>query len=243
MLALVLVWLTAVPEPSLGQSLRALASTRVLVAHQLVGQNVLDGVSVLAYQNAVPLRIDEKPFTGAGILHAWVGPDGSPLGKLRAFVALLEESRGVQVAWVELSYADLNADTDPNALFIAFQSCHDALKIRFPQVRFLIATVGLTTVQRGLQGMLKNKTASGAFGELQNVKRHQFNQLLRARYGGSASLFFDLAAVTSSGCSFERDGKQWPCLLDGLTDDGGHLNALGRKRAGRAFIDAVAAAL
>jgi hypothetical protein len=43
--------------------------------------------------------------------------------------------------------------------------------------------------------------------------------------------------------SFDRDGKQSPCLRHELTDDGGHLNALEGNEAGRAFIDAVAAAL
>ena len=72
------------------------------------------------------------------------------------------------------------------------------------------------------------------------MKRHLFNELLRKQYAGK---LFDLAAIEGARCSFDRDGKQWPCLREELTDDGGHLNALGRKEAGRAFVDAVAAAL
>jgi len=243
-LALVLAALAAAPEPSLAQKLQSLSQARVFVAHQSVGQNVLDGVSVLAHQHGVSLRIEEGrgPLTAAGIVHAPAGKDGAPLAKLADFAALLEggPGAGAQVALLELSYADVTADTDVDALFAAFKQRHHALKLKFPGVKFLVATVGLTTVQRGLQGLVKNRLASGAFGERENVKRHQLNQLLRKQYAGA---LFDLAAVEAGRCTFEREGEQWPCLREELTDDGGHLNALGRKEAGRAFVDAVVGAL
>ena len=230
-LALVLLALCA--APSFGQKLEAVAAARVLVGHQTVGQNVLDGAAALAAQNFVGLKIE----------HALVGKDGAPLTKLVEFAALVDaRGQGIQVALLELSYADVGADTDVEALFSAFKKQHDALKIRFAGTRFVVVTVGLTTVGRGLQGLLKNKLASGAFGERGNVKRHQFNELLRTQYAGNTPVF-DLAAVEAGSCAFEREGKQWPCLREELTDDGGHLNALGRKEAGRAFIDAAFAAL
>lgn len=229
MLPLVLLALASSPEPSIAQKLQALASARVFVAHQSVGQNVLDGASTVAGQHFVRLQI----------AHAPVGRDGAPLTKLTDFAAQLEKGPAPQLAMLELSYADLDADTDVEALFAAFKKQHDALKVRFPETKFLVMTVGLSTVGRGLQGLLKNKMASGAFGERENVKRHQLNGLLRKHYAP----LFDLAAIQSRGCTFEREGKQWPCLRDELTDDGAHLNALGRKEAGRAFIDAVFGAL
>lgn len=231
--------------PSLAEKLQSVSRARVFFAHQSVGQNVLDGVSVLALQSGIRLRIEEgrgaAPVATPGIVHALAGKDGAPLTKLEAFAALLEEGAGAaQLALLELSYADVTANTDIDALFAAFKKVHDALHGKFPATRFLAITVGLSTVGRGLQGMLKNKMASGAFGERENVKRHQLNALLRKQY---APAVFDLAAVQAEPCSFEREGHSWPCLREELTDDGHHLNALGRKEAGRAFVEAVASAL
>jgi hypothetical protein len=229
MLALLLLTFASAPDPTLGDKLEKLAHANVFIAHQRVGQSILDGASAIAAQHFVKLKLD----------HALVGKDGAPLTKLKDFEAQLQAraANPPSVAMLELSYADLTADTDVDALFAAYKQAHDTLKARYPNTRFVIATAGLTSVGRGLQGMLKNKMASGAFGERENVKRHQFNELLRKTYADTR--LFDLAALQSRGCTFTREGKLYPCLREELTDDGGNLNTLGRKEAGRALIDAL----
>lgn len=232
-------------EPALAEQLEALAAARVFFAHQSVGQNVVDGLSVLASRAGVTLRIEEgrgaAPFARPGFIHARAGRDGDPLGKLAAFAALLDEGPGnaAGIALLELSYADFNADTHVPALFAAFQLRHAELQARYPALKLVVVTAGLTTVGRGLQAMVRNRMASGAFGERENVKRHEFNQLLRHTYPGA---LLDLAAVQAGRCTFDRDGKQWPCLREELTDDGAHLNKLGRKEVARALVTALTAA-
>ena len=57
--------------------------------------------------------------------------------------------------------------------------------------------------------------------------------LLREAYEGKEPLF-DIAGIESVGPGGEREsfdvkGKSFPALVPAYTDDGGHLNALGRK--------------
>jgi hypothetical protein len=232
-------------EASLAQKLQALSQTTVFFAHQSVGQNLLDGLRRAAEEAGVALRIEEgrgpSGFTTPGIVHTRVGKNEDPLSKLSDFAALLEEGPGdrAKVALMKLCYVDFNANTQAEALFSAFRQRHAELQARFGQTRLVPVTAPLTTVQRGLKAMLRNRIGTGAYGERENVQRHRFNELLRREYAGA---LFDLAAGESGTSGFEREGKRWPCLRDELTDDGGHLNAQGQRVLVPLFVEAVLAA-
>jgi len=75
---------------------------------------------------------------------------------------------------------------------------------------------------------------------LANQARECFNESLRTTYGGSG-LIFDLSLAESTrpdGSRAElRLGQQSiPMLANEFTDDGGHLNGLGRQRIASAFL-------
>lgn len=192
-----------------------LAAPRVFFAHQDVGQNVVDGVS--AYER------------GALTLEAAPQQKGTLGERLAAFRAETER-RKPDVAVFELGWRDVTADTDVDALFAVLEQGLAGLPV-------LTCTVPLTSVGRGLQAAVKNRLASGAFGERENVKRHLLNQKLRAAH----PRLFDLAKLQAGACTFEREGKTWPCADDALTEDGAKLNAKGRKLAAAAFVAAVKA--
>ncbi len=239
---LVVTGATAMAQPLKAQ-LETVSTKRVLFAHQSVGMNVLAGLEVLAKEEGVSLTV--KEFTpGAplspGLTHFFVGENEHPAGKLEHFAATLEKTPGVELAVLKLCYVDISADTDVTALFAKYQATHDALKAKFPSVEFVHVTAPLTVVQTGLKAFAKRLTGSAPWGARANVKRHQFNELLRKTYGSTR--LFDLAAVESTGadaCTFERDGKTWPCLRSSWTDDGGHLNATGQRAVARAFVEAL----
>lgn len=227
----------------LKSQLETLSTKRVLFAHQSVGMNVLAGLETLAKEEGVTIAVKElkaeTPLT-PGLTHLFVGENEHPLGKLEHFAATLEKTPGVELAVLKLCYVDFAPDTDVTALFAAYQARHDALKTKFPSIEFVHVTAPLTVVQSGLKAFAKKLTGSAPWGARENVKRHQFNELLRKTYG-SARLF-DLAAVESTGadaCTFEREGKTWPCLRASWTDDGGHLNARGQREVARAFVEAL----
>lgn len=232
-------------QSSLENQLQRAAAKRVFFAHQSVGQNVLDGLAALAREGRVPWRIEEKAsLASAGLSHVKVGENGQPAGKLAAFPALLTQGpgQGAELALVKLCYVDFTADTDAAALFGRYQAMVKQVEASAPGVRLVHVTAPLTTVQTGLKGWLKNAVGSGAYGERENVKRHEYNQAMRAAYGGG--LLFDLAQVESGegagACRFTRDGRSYPCLRSELTDDGGHLNAKGQLEAARALLEVLA---
>jgi len=64
-----------------------------------------------------------------------------------------------------------------------------------------------------------------------NVARNRLNEKIRARYEGR---LFDLAAVESrrneaQKATFRFEGKDYDLLYRPFTDDGGHLNSIGRQ--------------
>ncbi len=250
MLRLAVLLLPAVAmAQSTHDQLETLAKKRVLLAHQSVGQNLLDGLTRLAFDEHVALRVvPYKPgaLDGPGVAHALNGTNGQPESKLKGFEALVAQAGELDLAAMKLCYVDFTPETDPEALFAEFKKAHEAVKAKRPGLKVMVVTTPLTTVQRGLKATLKNKLGGGAYGERENVRRHQFNELLRREYQGKEP-FFDLAAVESgsgaAACTFERDGKQWPCLRDELTDDGGHLNANGQRQAAIAWVKALDEAL
>lgn len=236
---------------SLAEELRAVGQQRIFFGHQSVGFDILDGLRDLAREAGVPLRILETApgdaAAGPAFLHARLGENTRPQTKLAAFEAAMEAPWADRptVALVKFCYVDIDADTDVEALFARYASTYERLVARHPGVSWVHVTVPLTVTQAGIKGYLKSLLGRAVPGERENMNRHAFNELLRARYGGKVPLF-DLAAAeatredgTASG--FERDGRTYPSLDAAYTDDGEHLNERGRRHVARALVATLAA--
>lgn len=200
---------------------------RVFFGHQSVGANVLDGVEEVG-----PGRVHFE--------HRLLGTNGDPLSKLAAFeLAVAEVAGRVHLAFFKFCYADFTALTDVDALFAAYQHTLSRLQSAYPRVAFAHVTVPLTVVQGGVTGWVKRHLGLGAWGELENVKRHAFNQRLRDAYRGAP--LFDLALVESTRADGTQEtwrfaGLAAPKLRADFTDDGGHLNQQGRLVVARALL-------
>jgi hypothetical protein len=234
----------------LRQQLEQLSRRRIVFGHQSVGENLLQGLADLSKEAGVPLRVVESAAPDAldqpGLAHQKIGQNEQPETKIAGFTTLLEGGLGsrAEIALYKLCYIDFSPDRDAARLFAEYRAAHQARRARFPTVTFVHVTVPLTVVQRGFTGWLKNTLGSGAWGERENVLRHQFNQLLRAEYQGKEPIF-DLARVESMAqdgaeSSFERGGAKYPALVPAYSDDGQHLNAAGQRRAALALISALA---
>jgi hypothetical protein len=235
---------------SLAEDLRALGEKRVFFGHQSVGFDLLDGLRDLALEAGIPLRIVEGEFPRAlatpGIVHATLGENARPSTKIDAFAAAMGEDGAdrATIAFFKFCYVDFDAGTDVPALFDRYASALERLRARHPTVTFVHVTAPLTTVEGGLRGRLRHWFGGGARGEAENVKRHQFNQLLRERYGGREPVF-DLALAETTwedgrSHGFARNGTTYPALVPAYTDDGGHLNERGRRHVARALAAALA---
>ncbi len=225
-----------------------LAARRVVFGHQSVGVNILDGVRALAAAAQVPLSIrEERAAAGeAGIAHFKVGRNGDPLAKIDDFAAAFTAGgagggRPADVALVKLCYVDISPDTDVIRLADRYGETLDRLGAQFPHTTFVAVTAPLTAVRSGLKVQVKKLLGRPPAGLAANARRHEFNELLRERYGRQGRLF-DLARYESETAEpVQFQGQAVETLDPALTSDGGHLNALGAQRVATRLVKFLAA--
>jgi hypothetical protein len=248
--ALALCPAAAVPagDPALRAELETLSRRRVFFGHQSVGVNVMDGLRALASQQGVELRIAEVStgLPAATFGHAFVGENGRPRTKLHGFARAVDAgaAAGADIALVKFCFVDVKADTDVAALFAEYQATLAQLRARHPGTVFVHVTVPLTTIPGGAAATMKRMMGRAAPELLENVRRDDYNALLRKAYGGKEPLF-DLARVEASrpdgtAETLEWQGRHVPSLVPAFSDDGGHLNAEGQRRAARDLVAVLA---
>lgn len=246
----IVLMVSTVQAATLTEDLKLIAGERVYFGHQSVGANILDGLKELSSTAGVPLRITETPraaaLQGTGVGHVFVPENGHPLKKLASFKAALGEGSQADVAFIKFCYVDITADTDPRALFAEYRKTIDELRAKNPRTTFIHVTLPLTTVQTGPKAWVKRLLGRAPSGTIQNVKREQYNTLLRRTYAGREPIF-DIARVESlapdgTQATVEWDGSVAPAMAAAYTDDGGHLNRVGRLRAAQELVSVVAAA-
>jgi hypothetical protein len=241
----------AMYESTSAIELGKISKERIFFGHQSVGYNILDGLSAAARDKGVSLSIIEGRSPGAAsgpcVLHAAIGANEDPLGKMRDFDAIVRGGVGgwADIALMKLCYVDLRSDTDVAALFAAYKETMAGLARDYPRVAFLHSTVPLTTIESGPKARIKALLGRKLWGQADNAARERYNDLLRAEYGPSGRLF-DLALAESTASGGPRaarlPGGDGRALLQKYTTDGGHLNELGSRRAAEALLATLAAA-
>jgi hypothetical protein len=221
-----------------------LARKRIFFGHQSVGSNIIDGLRTLAGEQPqagfkiVEIAEANTPHEPA-FFHAAIGTNGDPGSKLSAFGEIVRGDTGaaLDIAFFKFCYLDISADTDVARVFAEYQREMTRLREARPNVTFAHVTVPLTAIQTGPAAWIKKRLGRPPGGVLENAKRNRFNLLMCLAYAGSEPLF-DLALLESthpggSRASYIKDGTQHYCLAPEYTDDGGHLNAAGRRMVAR----------
>lgn len=237
-------------DPALRADLERIAQKHIFFGHQSVGVNLLDGVKQLAISAGVPVQIDEVTLASgvkpAAIGHTFIARNGDPFQKIQSFEqAMGPQSTGLNVALMKFCYVDFNSDTDVKALFARYRAAVDALRTKNPGTTFVHVTAPLTVVYGGLKASLKKLFGQAPYGIMENMRREEYNTLLRQTYQGREPIF-DLARVESTApngaaVSVEWKGSVVPVMNSAYTDDGGHLNTVGKLRAARELIALLAA--
>lgn len=232
-------------DPMLRADLEKVARRTVFFGHQSVGANILEGVRELAAQEGVPLRLAEVGGAGAvapGTFgHAFIPENGQPERKLEGLErALGPGPAAVEVAFLKLCFVDVVGATDARALFERYRSTLKALQARHPRTTFVHLTVPLTTVQSGWKAFVKSLLGRAPYGFEENVRREEFNALMRQAYQGKEP-FLDVARLESTGPDGRPEtttvkGRTVPSLVPAYTDDGGHLAGAGRRVVARALL-------
>jgi len=237
--------LRAQNTPAVRADLQVLSTQRIFLGHQSVGDNLLDGVRQLARDAQVPLTVtefDSAAQIDAPVLgHTHVAENTQPLKKLKSFEqAMGAQSAKLDLAMLKFCYIDFQAGTDVKQLFGEYQRTVDRIRTAHPKLKLLHITTPLTTVQSGWKVSLKKLVGKAPYGLLENLKREEYNQLLRQTYGPLGSVF-DLARTEAT----QPDGRLWtqhwngvdvPSLYPPYSDDGEHLNATGQVHVATEFL-------
>lgn len=235
--------LDRIPDPAWD----ALAQRRIYFGHQSVGDNILAGIAeILKLRPRIRLRVvesaDPATLSQPVLAHSHLGANGDAESKIQAFADLMAAGTGdrAQIAMLKLCFVDIEGNQDPSGLFKTYSRTLTELEQRFPRVLFAHFTVPLTMIPKGPKSTVKRLLGRPLWGYEQNLKRAEYNRLLRSRYGAQGRVL-DLAAWESTRPdgtvqSFAWRGQICPALVPMYTDDGGHLNASGRLVAAKGML-------
>ena len=217
-----------------------LAQKKIYFGHQSVGYNIMDGVRYIMKENPqIKLNIvetnDPARFNVPLFAHSSIGKNEDPRSKCEDFDNVIAKKIAgkVDIAFFKFCYVDIVSNTDVNKLFATYNETLLSMKEKYPTAMFVHMTVPLTVAQTGPKVWIKKIIGRPIGGYDDNIKREQFNTLLRKEYSTKEPIF-DLAGIESifpdgTRSTLEKDSKEYPALVPVYTNDGGHLNELGRK--------------
>jgi len=227
------------------EAIEAFTGKKIFFGHMSVGYNIINGIEDIktASKRFSKIRIEElvrsELANEPGIYHAKVGENGFPEKKCDAFKKrLMEDSFGsrVGIAFFKFCYVDFKESSDVKEIFSYYTKTADYLKKEFPQLQILHVTTPLTVHAPGLKGFVKSLLKD----DIANIKRNEFNSLLIDKYKNIDPIY-DLAKAESTlpdgeRVTFRHKGSEYFSLAGQYTDDGGHLNKLGRYCAARELL-------
>lgn len=225
---------------------QVLGQKQVVFGHQSVGGNILSGIERLAARDDIKIDIHEQRTgsTAKGIKHFAVGVNGNPISKIEDFAAAIDAgaAQGADVAMMKLCYIDFNDNTDVRPLANAYIASLESLAQKHPNTSFVAVTVPLMAVQTGPKAWIKRLIGRQPSGYVDNLRRAEFNRLLREQYL-AANRLFDLARAEAGSagryCMAQVDGQAVEALCPELTYDGGHLNEHGQEVVASNFLNFV----
>ncbi len=231
--------------------LQKLSNKKIYFGHQSVGYNIVDGLKDIMKENpGIKLNIvdtnDPEMFKMPVFAHSAVGQNTKPDSKVDDFAKLMEQGIGnkADMAFLKFCYVDADEKTDVQKVFDYYKSRLAQLKGKYPDTTFIHFTMPLVSKQSGIKIWTKNlikKIIGRPVRDYNiNIKRNQFNDMLKKEYEGKEPIF-DLARIEST----LSDGRQLTLTKDGVafysmateyTYDGGHLNEKGRKIAAQELL-------
>ena len=229
-----------------------LSGKKIYFGHRSVGTNLVNGIGDVLKENpGIQLNIletdDPKSFEAPLFGHSLIGENGNPRSKCDAFVKVMERGVGdrVDIAFFKFCFADIHADTAVKDVFQYYRSTMESLKQRYPRTTFIHVTVPLTVSKVTLKTWIKKTIGAQRIWEYDhNIKRNEFNGMVRGEYGGKEYIY-DLEEAESTypdgrRCSFTKEGQVYYSLVPEYTLDGSHLDQVGRRQAAEKLLKLLA---
>jgi hypothetical protein len=221
-----------------------LADKKIFFGHQSVGYNIIDGIEdIINERDYIKLNILEacepSAFDRPVVAHSQVGINTDPYSKIKRFGEIMDAGVGskIDIAFFKFCYVDIMRDSDTQKIFNGYRAAMEELKNRYPETKFIHITVPIRSVPKGFKRNLKQsvKLLIGRPGVLDdNMMRQCYNKLLRDAYSKTEP-FLDLALIESINpdgfrCYAFKEAEKVDFMASEYTEDGGHLNAEGRKK-------------
>ena len=234
------------------QQIRSLETKRIFFGHQSVGDDIVQGIRELIGSDprlklTVVSSADPQLTTEASFIEARIGVNRDPESKNRSFVKVLDKGFGAQggIAFFKYCYVDFGSNTDVQKIFDRYRKEVTHIKHKYPSLKIVHVTVPLTTDDSGRTTKERIKTILRHLsGRDPNVKRNQFNRLLRETYEGHDPMFdiADVEATRPDGSKsyFMRGIEKVYTMVPEFTTDGGHLNEAGRRLAAQRLLPVLA---
>jgi hypothetical protein len=171
---------------------KRLSERTVYFGHQSVGANIVEGIrEIEAVNPQIRLRVSSGERTAApGVLNEfYIGRNEDPESKNDAFVAATRGAIGTQpVLMFKYCYVDVDEKTDPKKLFARYRETVEKLRAQQPNATLLHVTLPLVT-EPSLARVVMNRVRGLATKREENAIRQQYNELVRATYGGKEPVF------------------------------------------------------
>ena len=228
-----------------------LSQKKIYFGHQSVGNNIMDGIQdLLREYPQINLNIvetsDHADFKLGIFAHSKVGKNMDPISKISAFENYMKNGLGGRAdkAFFKFCYIDITPKTQVEQLFSEYKNTLLQLKLNYPKTEFIHVTIPLKIVQTGPRAWIKKIIGRPIGGYEDNIKRNEFNNLLRTTYREKEPIF-DLALVEStflngSRQKFQYNGSTYYALIPEYSHDGRHLNEVGRKKVAEQLLISLA---
>ena len=217
-----------------------LSQKKIYFGHQSVGFNIVDGIKdVMKDHPEIKLNIvesaDATDLKVGTFEHSRVGKNVDPKSKVEEFTQFVERGIGdnADFSALKFCYVDIRADTEVKDVLKQYGIFMAKVEKEFPKMTVVHFTVPLTSSKTTWKTIVKKIIGRKTWEYDDNIKRHEYNEMLRKKYEGKEPIF-DLAKIESTypdgrRCTFTKDGKTYYSLVPEYTNDGGHLNEQGRK--------------
>lgn len=227
-----------------------LAQRKIFFGHQSVGENIIQGITELMNEhNEMKLDITKTKnlanFPEGVFAHFPIGINNDPGAKIEDFNRIMRSGIGelADIAFFKFCFVDITSSTDVRKVFDDYARTMASLRTTYPDVAFVHMTVPLLRKEKGSPKMWLRRIlgkGDGFFANEHNVRRNEFNDLIRSAYEKKEPVF-DLAGIEStyldgSRETFTQGGRTYFSLVPEYTEDGGHLNGKGMRSVAEQFL-------
>ncbi len=200
----------------------------------------MDGVTGLAQaegKQRLSIKETNNPndFNQPIFAHSSIGKNFDPILKVNDFKEVVDNMLGdkADIAFFKFCYVDIDRNSDIKALFNHYSAVMQDLELRHKKTKFVHFTVPVRVKPSGGKASLKRMIGMASPEEEDNLRRNDFNRMLKEKYGSSGRVFdlagYEAVYVNGKINSVKTDGNDNLFLIPEYSDDGKHLNSRGAK--------------